>query len=116
EVMVPRTDLVYIEHHKTLRQAMSLGLRSGFSRIPVTGENLDDVIGMAYLKDVTKRVFDNHAAETTERVDSICRPVVFVPDTKHADDLLREMQAQRTHVAIVIDEFGGTAGLVTIED
>jgi len=116
EVMVPRTDLVYIESHKTLRQAMSLGLRSGFSRIPVTGENLDDVIGMAYLKDITKRVFDNHAAETTEKVDSICRPVVFVPDTKHADDLLREMQAQRTHVAIVIDEFGGTAGLVTIED
>ncbi|MBC9225638.1 DUF21 domain-containing protein [Aeromicrobium sp. 636] len=116
EVMVPRTDLVYIESHKTLRQAMSLGLRSGFSRIPVTGENLDDVIGMAYLKDITKRVFDNHAAETTEKVDSICRPVVFVPDTKPADDLLREMQAQRTHVAIVIDEFGGTAGLVTIED
>ncbi|MFO6451203.1 MULTISPECIES: hemolysin family protein [unclassified Aeromicrobium] len=116
EVMVPRPDLVYIEKHKTLRQAMSLGLRSGYSRIPVIGENLDDVIGMAYLKDVTKRVFDNHAAETTEKVDSICRPCVYVPDTKHADDLLREMQAQRTHVAIVIDEFGGTAGMVTIED
>lgn len=116
EVMVPRTDLVFIEKHKTLRQAMSLGLRSGFSRIPVIGENLDDVIGMAYLKDVTKRVFDNHAAETTEKVDSICRPCTYVPDTKHADDLLREMQAQRTHVAIVIDEFGGTAGMVTIED
>ena len=116
EVMVPRPDLVYIEKHKTLRQAMSLSLRSGYSRIPVIGENLDDVIGMAYLKDVTKRVFDNHAAETTEKVDSICRPCVYVPDTKHADDLLREMQAQRTHVAIVIDEFGGTAGMVTIED
>ncbi len=116
EVMVPRTDLVYIEKHKTLRQTMSLGLRSGFSRIPVIGENLDDVIGMAYLKDVTKRVFDNHAAETTEKIDSICRPCTYVPDTKHADDLLREMQAERTHVAIVIDEFGGTAGMVTIED
>lgn len=116
EVMVPRPDLVYIERHKTLRQAMSLGLRSGFSRIPVIGENLDDVIGMAYLKDLTKRVFDNHAAETTEKVESISRDVMFVPDTKHADDLLREMQAQRTHVAIVIDEFGGTAGMVTIED
>ncbi|WP_313404887.1 hemolysin family protein [Aeromicrobium sp.] len=116
EVMVPRPDLVYIERHKTLRQAMSLGLRSGFSRMPVIGENLDDVIGMAYLKDLTKRVFDNHAAETTEKVESICRDVMYVPDTKHADDLLREMQAQRTHVAIVIDEFGGTAGMVTIED
>src|SRR5689334_12650921 len=116
EVMVPRTDLVFIERHKTLRQAMSLALRSGYSRMPVVGENLDDVIGMAYLKDITKRVFDNHDAETTERVESIARPCLFVPDTKHADDLLKEMQAERTHVAIVVDEFGGTSGMVTIED
>ncbi|RLV56617.1 HlyC/CorC family transporter [Aeromicrobium phragmitis] len=116
EVMVPRTDLVFIEQHKTLRQAMSLALRSGYSRIPVVGENLDDVVGMAYLKDITKRVFDNHVAETTEKVDSISRPCMFVPDTKKVDDLLREMQAERTHVAIVVDEFGGTAGMVTIED
>jgi len=116
EVMVPRTDLVFVERHKTLRQAMSLALRSGFSRMPIVGENLDDVIGMAYLKDITKRVFDKHDAETTERIESIARPVLFVPDTKHADDLLKEMQAQRTHVAIVVDEFGGTAGMVTIED
>lgn len=116
EVMVPRTDLVFIDSNKTLRQAMSLALRSGYSRIPVIGENLDDVLGMAYLKDLTKRVFDNHAAETTEKVDSICRPCLFVPEMKPADDLLREMQSQRTHVAMVIDEFGGTAGMVTIED
>jgi CBS domain containing-hemolysin-like protein len=117
EVMVPRTDLVYIEGTKTLRQAMSLCLRSGYSRIPVIDDNdLDDVLGMAYLKDVTKRVFDNRAAESTERVDSIMRPCLFVPDTKVADDLLKEMQAQRTHVAIVVDEYGGTAGMVTIED
>jgi CBS domain containing-hemolysin-like protein len=116
EVMVPRTDLVFVERHKTLRQAMSLALRSGYSRIPVIGENLDDVVGMAYLKDLTKRVFDNHDAETTERVESIARPCLFVPDTKHADALLKEMQAQRTHVAIVVDEFGGTSGMVTIED
>ena len=116
EVMVPRTDLVFIESTKTLRQAMSLALRSGYSRIPVIGDNLDDILGMAYLKDITKRVFDNRAAETQEKVDTICRPCLFVPDTKHADELLREMQAQRTHVAIVIDEFGGTAGMVTIED
>ncbi|MDX6325699.1 MAG: magnesium and cobalt exporter, family, partial [Nocardioidaceae bacterium] len=64
EVMVPRTDVVFIEHHKTLRQAMSLALRSGFSRIPVIGENLDDIVGVAYLKDLTKRVFDKHEAET----------------------------------------------------
>ena len=117
EVMVPRTDLVYIEGTKTLRQAMSLCLRSGYSRIPVIDDNdLDDVLGMAYLKDVTKRVFDNRDAESTERVESIMRPCHFVPDTQIADDLLKEMQAQRTHVAIVVDEYGGTAGMVTIED
>ena len=116
EVMVPRTDVVFIERHKTLRKAMSLALRSGYSRIPVVGESLDDIVGMAYLKDITKRVFDNHDAETTERVESVARGCMYVPDSKPADDLLREMQAQRTHVAIVIDEFGGTAGMVTIED
>ncbi len=116
EVMVPRPDLVFIERTKTLRQTMSLCLRSGYSRIPVVDDNLDEVLGMAYLKDVTKRVFDNHEAESTERVESIMRPCLFVPDTKIADDLLREMQAQRTHVAIVVDEYGGTAGMVTIED
>ncbi|MGJ9411269.1 hemolysin family protein [Aeromicrobium sp. CF4.19] len=116
EVMVPRPDLVFIEAGKTLRQATSLCLRSGYSRVPVIGENLDEVVGMAYLKDLTKRVFDSHQAESTERVESIMRPVLFVPDTKHADDLLKEMQAQRTHVAVVVDEFGGTSGMVTIED
>jgi CBS domain containing-hemolysin-like protein len=116
EVMVPRTDVVFIERHKTLRQLISLALRSGFSRIPVVGESLDDIVGIVYLKDVTKRVFDNHEAESTERVDSVMRPPLFVPDTKPVDDLLREMQSRRTHVAIVVDEYGGTAGLVTIED
>lgn len=116
EVMVPRTDVVFIERNKTLRQAMSLALRSGFSRIPVIGENLDDIIGVAYLKDVTKRVFDKHEAESTERIESVVRPVMYVPDSKPVDQLLREMQAERKHVAVVVDEYGGTAGLVTIED
>jgi CBS domain containing-hemolysin-like protein len=116
EVMVPRTDVVFIERHKTLRQAMSLALRSGFSRIPVVGENLDDIVGIAYLKDVTRRVFDRHEAEQTERVESVMRPVMYVPDSKPIDALLREMQAERKHVAVVVDEYGGTAGLVTIED
>jgi CBS domain containing-hemolysin-like protein len=116
EVMVPRTDIVVIERHKTLRQLMSLALRSGFSRIPVIGENLDDIVGVAYLKDVTQRVYDNRQAETTERVEQVMRPPAFVPDSKPIDELLREMQQQRTHLAIVLDEYGGTAGLVTIED
>ena len=116
EVMVPRTDLVYIERHKTLRQAMSLFLRSGFSRVPVVGEDLDDIVGFAYLKDVARRVFDRKDAETTEHVESVMRPVLWVPDSKPADDLLREMQQSRRHIAVVVDEYGGTAGLVTIED
>jgi CBS domain containing-hemolysin-like protein len=108
--------VVFIERTKTLRQCVSLALRSGFSRIPVTGENLDDVVGIAYLKDVTRRIFDKHDAETTERVESVMRSVVFVPDSKPVDELMREMQAQRTHLAIVVNEYGGTSGLITIED
>jgi len=117
EVMVPRTDVVYIEAHKTLRQFQSLALRSGFSRIPVVGAGgLDDIVGIAYLKDVARRLYDNRDAESVERVDSVLRPALYVPDSKPVDDLLREMQAQRTHCAVVVDEYGGTAGLVTIED
>jgi CBS domain containing-hemolysin-like protein len=116
EVMVPRTEIIFIERHKTLRQALSLGLRSGFSRIPVIGENSDDVIGIVYLKDVVRRVFDRRDAEQTETVESLMRPAFMVPDSKQVDELLKDMQAARTHMAIVVDEYGGTAGLVTIED
>jgi CBS domain containing-hemolysin-like protein len=116
EVMVPRTEMIFIERNKTLRQALSLGLRSGFSRIPVVGDSLDDVVGVVYLKDVTRRSFDHRDAESIERVESVMRPVTYVPDSKPVDDLLREMQAARVHLAVVIDEYGGTAGLVTIED
>ena len=102
---------------KTLRQAMSLALRSGFSRIPVTGDGgLDDVTGVLYVKDVMKRVYDNANAQTSERVASLARPPVWCPDSKPVDELLREMQATRTHLVVVIDEFGGTAGVATIED
>jgi CBS domain containing-hemolysin-like protein len=116
EVMVPRTEMVFIERSKTLRQALSLGLRSGFSRIPVIGENADDVVGVLYLKDVTRRIHDHREGESTERVESVMRPAHYVPDSKPADELLRDMQAERTHIAIVVDEYGGVAGLVTIED
>ncbi len=116
EVMVPRTEMVVIERGKTLRQATSLALRSGFSRIPVVGDNIDDVLGVAYLKDVTRRIYEHRDGESSERIESVMRPAFFVPDSKAAAELLREMQAQRTHVAIVVDEYGGTAGLVTIED
>ncbi|MFF3668252.1 hemolysin family protein [Microtetraspora malaysiensis] len=114
EVMVPRTDMVIIERHKTLSQALSLALRSGFSRIPVTGENEDDVVGIAYLKDIVRRM--QETGDGAARVQELMRPATFVPDSKPIDDLLREMQARQIHLAIVIDEYGGTAGLVTIED
>ena len=116
EVMVPRTDMVFVERGKTLRQGLSLALRSGFSRIPVIGENLDDVVGIAYLKDIMTRIHEHPEGESVETVESIMRPATFAPESKPIDDLLREMQARHVHVAIVIDEYGGTAGLVTIED
>jgi CBS domain containing-hemolysin-like protein len=116
EVMVPRTDMVFIEEHKTLRQAVSLSLRSGFSRIPVIRDGLDDVVGVLYLKDVIKRVYDSPGTQSTERVGPMMRTPVWCPDSKPVDELLQEMQAKRVHLVIVVDEFGGTAGMATIED
>jgi CBS domain containing-hemolysin-like protein len=116
EVMVPRNDVVYIERHKNLRQTMSLFLRSGFSRVPVIGENLDEVLGFAYLKDLVRRDFEAPDVEFTQRVEGVMRPAIFVPDSKPVDALLSEMQAMRQHIAVVVDEYGGTAGLITIED
>ncbi len=116
EVMVPRGDVVYIERFKNLRQTMSLFLRSGFSRVPVVDDNLDEVVGFAYLKDIVRRDFEAPDVEFTERIDSVMRPAFFVPDSKRVDALLSEMQANRQHIAVVVDEYGGTAGLVTIED
>ncbi|UDY24836.1 hemolysin family protein [Nocardioides sp. Kera G14] len=115
-VMVPRGDVIFIERHKNLRQALSLFLRSGFSRIPVVDDGLDNIVGIAYLKDVVRRDFEAPDAETIERIDSVMRPPVWVPESKPVDDLLRDMQAGRQHIAIVVDEYGGTAGLITIED
>jgi CBS domain containing-hemolysin-like protein len=116
EVMVPRTEMVWIEAHKNLRQALVLALRSGFSRIPVIGENIDDVLGIVYLKDLVRRTFGAESVVGEQPVADIMREPAFVPESKPIDDLLREMQAARTHMAIVVDEYGGTAGLITIED
>jgi CBS domain containing-hemolysin-like protein len=114
EVMVPRTDIVFIERAKTVRQAFSLALRSGFSRIPVIGDSEDDVVGVAYLKDLARKAYDDEGRK--QLVEEVARPATFVPESKPVDELLREMQAARSHLAVVIDEYGGTAGLVTIED
>jgi CBS domain containing-hemolysin-like protein len=116
EVMVPRTDMVFIEADKSVEQALSLALRSGFSRIPVVGENEDDVVGIAYLKDIVAWSHEHPGADASEKVATVMRPASYVPDSKPVDELLRQMQAQRNHVAVVIDEYGGTAGLATIED
>lgn len=116
EVMVPRTEMVWIESHKTLSQGLALFLRSGFSRIPVIGENVDDVLGILYLKDLIRRVQGGGPEAETLPVAELMREATFVPESKPVDDLLSEMQAARTHLVIVVDEYGGTGGLVTIED
>lgn len=116
EVMVPRTDMVFIERDATLDDALSIALRSGFSRIPVVGESADDLVGVAYLKDIVAWTHEHPGSGSHVTVARVMRPATFVPDSKPIDELLRQMQARRIHVAIVIDEYGGTAGLVTIED
>ena len=116
ELMVPRTDMVWIEGSKTLRQGLSLALRSGFTRIPVITENLDEVVGIAYVKDLARRTHERHESEQTEKVEQHIRKATFVPETKTALELLKDMQRNQIHMAIVVDEYGGTAGLITIED
>ena len=115
EVMVPRTEMVLIDEHKSAGQALNLALRSGFSRLPVIGESVDDVLGVVYLKDLVRRT-QSGSGGPEPTVGGVMRPATYVPESKHVDELLREMQAARTHMAIVVDEYGGTAGLVTIED
>jgi CBS domain containing-hemolysin-like protein len=115
EVMVPRTEMVWIESDKTAAQALSLAVRSGHSRLPVIGENVDDVVGVVYLKDLVQQTSAENGRVDT-RVGEVMRPAVFVPDSKPLDTLLREMQRDRKHMALLVDEYGAIAGLVTIED
>jgi CBS domain containing-hemolysin-like protein len=116
EVMVPRTEMVWIENDKTAGQATSLAVRSGHSRIPVIGENVDDVVGVVYLKDLIERTYYSSNGGRDTGVSEVMRPAVFVPDSKPLDALLREMQRDRKHMALLVDEYGAIAGLVTIED
>ncbi|WP_280392382.1 hemolysin family protein [Nocardia brasiliensis] len=111
-VMVPRTEMVWIEADKTAAQAMSLAVRSGHSRIPVIGENVDDILGVVYLKDLVPYAERGRKVLVRE----VMRPAVFMPDSKPLDSLLDEMQRRRNHMALLVDEYGGIAGLVTIED
>lgn len=116
EVMVPRTDVVWIEVDKSLRQAMQLANRSGFSRIPVVGEDLDDVLGVVYVKDLLDRALSMQPGEPGPQLRELMREPVFVPESKNVDVLLRDMQRSHNHFAIIVDEYGGTAGIATIED
>ncbi|GAA3209132.1 hemolysin family protein [Oerskovia jenensis] len=115
EVMVPRTDMITTPASTPLSKALALFLRSGFSRLPVTGTSVDDLVGVVYFKDVVKVVHGTPEA-ASRRVADVARPAIFVPESKPVDDLLREMQASSSHIAMVVDEYGGVAGLVTIED
>ena len=116
EVMVPRTEMVWIESHKSAAQATSLAIRSGHSRMPVIGEDVDDIVGVVYLKDLVRRTYYSASAARDITVAEVMRPAVFIPDSKALDDLLKEMQLDRVHIALLVDEYGATAGLVTIED
>ena len=117
EIMVPRTDLVSLEVNTPLAEAITTLLDSGHSRIPVYEEHIDDILGLLYIKDLLIHLhasrLDGHAEP---RLRDLLRPAYFVPETKKSDDLLREMQRKQVHMAVVVDEYGGTAGIITIED
>jgi CBS domain containing-hemolysin-like protein len=116
EVMVPRTDMVTISGGADLGTAMGLFLSSGFSRMPVMAGEVDDVLGILYLRDVAKLSFERSLDAEQLMVAELARPALFVPESKKADDLLRQMQLESNHLAMVIDEYGGIAGLATLED
>lgn len=115
EVMVPRTDMISIQAAVSLRKATNLFVRSGFSRVPVVGESTDEVLGVLFFKD-TARVLLNASDPDSKTVADVMRPIRFYPEMKPADELLREMQASHQHIAMAVDEYGGVAGLITIED
>ncbi|MFF0144965.1 CBS domain containing-hemolysin-like protein [Amycolatopsis sulphurea] len=114
EVMVPRTEIVWIERTKTVRQALALALRTGFTRVPVIDDSVDDICGVVNIKDLMSAYLDPDGPGTP--VGAVMHPASFVPDSKRLDELLKEMQRTHHHLAIAVDEYGGTAGLLTIED
>jgi putative hemolysin len=113
EVMTPRPDMVTVEADATVRNALETALAAGYSRIPVEADGIDDIIGIAYAKDMVR---DERAGKAGQDVRASMRPAKFVPESKDVSDLLREMQEEKFHMAVVVDEYGGTAGLITLED
>jgi CBS domain containing-hemolysin-like protein len=116
EVMVPRTDMVTIDGDELVSTAMALLLSRGVSRMPVLGEDIDEVLGILYLRDVARLEYEGSARAAKTTCAQLVRPALFVPESKKADDLLRQMQLESNHLAMVVDEYGGIAGLVTLED
>lgn len=116
EIMVPRPEILWIEDDKTAAQAVRLCVRSGLSRVPVVGESVDDIVGVVYLKDLVSATYDASTADRAVPVRDLMREPVFVPDSRNLDDLLEDMQRDQVHIAVLVDEYGGTAGLVSIED
>ncbi len=116
EVMIPRTDMITIDGTATIGTAMGLFLSTGISRMPVIGEDVDAVLGILYLRDVARLSYERPNGIDGVTVDSLARAALFVPESKKADDTLRQMQLESNHLAMVIDEYGGIAGLVTLED
>jgi len=116
EVMVPRIDMATVLADAPLSTALETFLASGYSRLPILGKSVDDIVGVLYLKDVARILSKDPASLETTTVDSKSRKPTFVPESMPVDDLLRQMQKSATHIAIVVDEYGGVAGLVTMED
>ncbi|MDR2748771.1 MAG: hemolysin family protein [Bifidobacteriaceae bacterium] len=116
EVMVPRTSMEVLEKGETLKNCLNEFLKTGFSRMPVIGENSDDILGIAYFKDVVRSVYKKQSTKKTQKIEDIIRKAVFVPESMSVDSLLRQMQESHSHIAIAVDEYGGVAGLVTLED
>ena len=113
EVMVPRTDMVAVESRASVVDVMEVAIAAGYSRIPVYEQGIDDIAGIVYTKDIMRALSEDRGGEP---VRSIMRPAHFMPETKRVAELLREMQEGKFHMAIVVDEYGGTAGLATLED
>ncbi len=113
EVMVPRPDMVTVEADASVKDALEAALAAGFSRIPVEQDGIDDIIGVAYTKDLVRA---ERVGKASQPVGEVMREAVFVPESKQVSALLRDMREKKFHMAIVVDEYGGTAGLVTLED
>lgn len=113
EVMVPRGDMITVDSDASVTSAMDIAINNGISRMPVLGQNIDDVVGIAYAKDLMRA---ERAGRGSDVVQTVMRPPQFVPETKKVDRLLEAMQAGKFHMAIVVDEHGGTAGILTLED